>query len=128
MLKIALYRNTITYRRRKTRVRRCINVSCNKACDLQRYVLRRSSRLSKIQVSEFFGVGKKILMSVGGACDRRKRLALKYFCRRSRMRFRCLVHKRVRRRSLRRMQHAVLKSDPECCGRARTGTRSNMER
>ena len=61
-------------------------------------------------------------MSVGGACDRRKRLALKYFCRRSRMRFRCLVHKRVRRRSLRRMQHEVLKSDPECCERVRTGT------
>ena len=38
------------------------------------------------------------------------------------MRFRCLVHKRVRRRSLRRMQQEVLKSDPECCERVRTGT------
>ena len=70
----------------------------------------------------FFEVVKKILMSVAGACDRRKRLASKYFCRRSRMRFRCLVHKRVRRRSLRRMQQEVLKSDPECCERVRTGT------
>ncbi len=82
-------------RREKRRVRRCMSASCNKACDLQRCVVRRSHEVSQTQVSEIFGVGKKILMSVGGACDRRKRLALKYFCRRSRMRFRCLVHKRV---------------------------------